>query len=130
MKNVMRWNPKTGENQVFADDSAVPAGWVSHHPNSTPAAEKPAETPAAPSRATRAPRSLRTPRDEAPADMTRDEVVKALFDGGVQFDPDDDFPALYALLTEKVKAVLTEQGTKFDQAASTKTLLGLLSPAE
>ena len=125
MKNVMRWNPETGENKVFADSSEVPEGWVDH-----PSKKAEPKQPAAPAKQERKPRQLRTSRDEVAADMTRDEVAQALRDGGVEFNEADDFRALYALLTEKVKAVLTEQGTEFDPAASTKTLLGLLSPAE
>lgn len=65
-----------------------------------------------------------------PAPMTRDEIIAALNDGGIDFKKNAGTSALYSQLTERVKAHLTESGIAFNPAADTRTLLGLLKAPE
>ena len=62
--------------------------------------------------------------------MSRVEIVTALNEGGIEFKKNSPTPALYKQLGYEVKAALTEAAIPFDDKADTKTLLGLLHPAE
>lgn len=107
---TMAWHPETGENQIFNHPSEVPEGWLDTHPSNVKAAVK--------------------QEGNKPLSMTRKEIVAALNDGGLSFDNKAPVKALYAQLTDAVKAVLTEAQVQFDPNADTKDLLALLPKPE
>ncbi len=129
-----RWHPETGEHKDYNSLSEVPKGHLDHHPNDEAHAAAEAAAPAksdAPAKPSRTKRLQSAPKPAAdPNAMSRDDVVAALTEGGVEFDNEASDADLQKLLDDKVRAVLTEQGVEFDPNANTKTLLGLLSPAE
>ena len=115
---AMMWHPKTCESRVFYQAGDVPKGWINTHPNNLAVAvnqEAESEAPAA---------------DKAAPDMTRKEIVAALTDGGIPFDPASKVVVLHELLITEVKRVLTEAEIEFDAASPTKALLELLPKPE
>lgn len=117
-----KWHPETGEQKLFTKAGDVPQGWLDTHPSNLSEDDKArlADAAKAPEAQTKA----------APLSLTRKEVVKALQDGGIQFDPAAKVDVLYAILTEAVKKFLTEAEVEFDPAADTKALLELLPKPE
>lgn len=112
---AMLWHPETGESRVFHKAGDVPEGWLDTHPDNVknlPKAEKAAQT------------------KPVPLSMTRKEMVQALQDGGISFDPASKVDVLYAILTEAVKKFLTDAEVEFDPATDTKALLELLPKPE
>lgn len=114
---AMKWHPHTGENRVFHKSGDVPEGWLDTHPANVDSVTK--EVEAAP------PSVLK-----APLDMTRKEIVAALTEGGITFDPASKVVVLYELLTAEVNRVLTEEGIEYDPTAGTKKLLEILPKPE
>lgn len=110
---TMAWHPETGESKIYNHPSEVPEGWLDTHPDNVPKAPKPAPSPV---------------EDKLP--MTRKEIVAALTEGGLQFDPKAPVKVLYAQLTDAVKSALTDAGVSFDDAADTKALLEKLPKPE
>lgn len=103
-----RWSPD-GEMRVFHTAEDVPEGWTEYHPDSAPKVERQPATS---------------------IDLTRKEIVEALNAGNIPFVKNAKTEALYAQLTEAVKAHLAETGVEFDPEASVKSLLELTRPAE
>lgn len=109
-----RWDPETKEGRVFDRAEDVPEGWLSRHPDhqaddTTTALTKPAD----------------------PDKLTREEIVKALNDGGIEFKKNMGTAALEKLLRESVGAfVIGVEGSTLSQTEvddmSTKALLALL----
>lgn len=108
---TMAWHPETGENKVFNHPSEVPAEWLDTHPSN-----KPKEVEKAPA--------------AKPEPMTRDEIVAALSDGGVEFDDKSKTKVLAEILRKSVIAALTSAEVEFDADASTKDLLAKLPSPE
>lgn len=80
--SVMMWHPKTGERGVFADADTVPAGWLDHHPDAAqPVAEEVS--------------------DDC---LSREEIVTALQEGGVEFSKN----ARTASLDKQLRTALVE----------------------
>lgn len=105
----MRWHPQTGESRVFDKAEDVPEGWINTHPASLPAEAAPAGAD-----------------ETASLNMTRKEIVAALEEGGIQFNPRHGVKALYALLVENLKKALTEMDVPFNaDTTDAKELLGL-----
>ena len=105
----MRWNPETGEAQVFAKDADVPEGWLDHHP-ADPAYAAPDEEAAS---------QNKTPK---PKPMTKGELTAALKSGGIEFDNDAKVAELDALLHGKLREVLTARGAQIADTATTREL--------
>lgn len=110
---AMMWHPETGENRIFNSADEVPEGWLDTHPNNKDAAEQ-----------RKAAAEARNPPATLP--LTRAEIVKALGDGGINFNPRAATKALYDQLLGELKKTLTEAGIAYEQEADAKTLLGLL----
>lgn len=116
---TMAWEPKTGESKIFNHPDDVPAGWLDTHPDNLASVTKP-EPDKAPDAPTKA----------APLPLTRKEMVKALQDGGIAFDPAAKVDVLYSVLTEAVQKFLITAEIEFDPALDTKALLALVPPTE
>lgn len=111
---AMMWHAVTGEVGLFIKAEDVPEGYIDTHPNNL-ANVAPAELPNA----------------SAALSMPRDEIVKALEEGGIPFKPNASDKKLHNLLVFKVKEVLQAAEIEFDDACTdAKTLLGLLPPSE
>lgn len=115
---AMKWHPQTAENRVFQKAGDVPEGWLDTHPANVDNVSK-QEVEVTP------PAVLK-----APLDMTRKEIVAALTEGGITFDPASKVVVLYELLTAEVNRVLTEEGIEYDPTAGTKKLLEILPKPE
>ena len=114
---AMKWDPVTKESRVFNKASEVPDGWLDTHPDNLENMPQPVKAPEVQAKA-------------VPLPLTRKEMVQALQDGGIPFDPASKVDVLYAILTEAVKKFLTDADIAFDPAADTKVLLGLLPKPE
>lgn len=115
---AMMWHAVTGEVGLFTKAEDVPEGYIDTHPlNLANVAQAAAEVVVS-----------------APAtalSMTRKEIVAALDQGGIQFNPRAKAVELHDLLVAKVKEVLTNMELEFDDACTdAKTLLGLIPPSE
>lgn len=97
-----------GESRVFTNSADVPDGWADNPKDAVVAA----------------------PKAPLPPALSREEIIAALEGGGISYKKQASTPALYAQLTENVKAHLTKNGVAFDPDADTKQLLALLAPAE
>lgn len=102
---VMAWHPETGENRIFNYPSEVPADWLDTHPNNVV-------------------------KPKADPDMTKDEIMAALTEGGVQFDPKAKTKVLAATLRSAVEKALVSAEIDFGPDQPTKELLALLPPPE
>lgn len=113
---ALMWHAVTGEVGLFTKAEDVPEGYIDTHPNNLASVTQPAaEQPNAP----------------AALSMTRDEIVKALEEGGIPFKPNASDKKLHNLLVFKVKEVLQAAEIEFDDACTdAKILLGLLPPSE
>ena len=108
---ALKWHPETGDCRLFHNEASVLKGWLDQHPRNL----KPENVdPAAP----------------APLPMTRKEIVDALNNGGISYDPKSKTTVLFDQLTVAVKEALTEADISFDDAADTKELLDLLPKPE
>jgi len=108
---ALKWHPENGECRLFHSEASVPKGWLDQHPRNL----KPESVdPAAP----------------APLPMTRKEIVDALNNGGISYDPKAKVSVLYDQLTVAVKEALTTADISFDDDADTKELLALLPTPE
>jgi hypothetical protein len=116
---AMKWDPVSGEARTFTKAVEVPEGWLDTHPANVANVAK-----------QEAPKTAEAPAKAAPLPLTRKEMVKALQDGGVAFDPAAKVDVLYAILTEAVKKFLTTAEIEFDPAMDTKALLALVPPVQ
>lgn len=114
---ALMWHAVTGEVGLFTKAEDVPEGYIDTHPNNLANVAQPAaELVAAPA---------------VILSMTRKEIVKALEDGGIQFNPRAKAVELHDLLVAKVKEVLKNMELEFDDACTdAKILLGLIPPSE
>jgi|SRR6185437_14084595 len=97
-----------GQSEIFERAEDVPEGWLDAPPPVEEVAAVVVEPP-------------------APLGLTRDEIVAALNEGGIEFKKNAGTKSLHDLLRDNVVAALHEKGEAFDVDADTKTLLGLLT---
>lgn len=112
-----KWHPENAEQRLFHKAGDVPEGWLDTHPANLANVTKP--------EAEKAPAA-----EPAKLDMTRKEIVAALADGGIKFDPASKVAVLYELLKTEVKRVLVDAEIEFEADAGTKALLELLPKPE
>lgn len=104
------WNPKTGEQELFATDEArVTAGFIDHHP-SDEAKGGVGEVGQA---------------DRDPP-LGRDEVIVALTEGGVNFNPNATDHQLDNALKGALRKALGTAGIEFAKTDSTRRLLEIV----
>ncbi len=109
---AFKWNPETGESQIFNAAHEVPGGWLDQHPSSTSAAEK----------------------ETAKADatgalpMTKAEIVEALKAGNIPFKAQSGAKALYDLLDTALRAHLAAEKITVPDGANVPALLILANP--
>jgi hypothetical protein len=118
---AMKWDPVSGEARTFTKAAEVPEGWLDTHPANVANVAKPAPDNK---------KVVEAAAKAAPLPLTRKEMVKALQDGGIAFDPAAKVDVLYAILTEAVKKFLTTAEIEFDPAMDTKALLALVPPVQ
>lgn len=107
-----KWDPVTGESQVFTAPEDVPTGWLDTHPNNVKAADK-VEAPVS---------------DALP--MTRAEIRAELDQAGIPYPKTAKTEMLYVLLGDSLKQHLTKSGIAYEPDASVPALLELVKPAE
>lgn len=115
---AMKWHPETGEARAFTKAGDVPDGWLDTHPNNISVVDKAAAN------------NKDVVGKPVPLPLTRKEMVAALQQGGIAFDPAAKVDVLYAVLTEAVKKFLTDAEIEFDPALDTKALLALVPPVQ
>lgn len=110
-----KFHPVTGELKVCNSAADVPEGWIDTHPNNLPKVDPAAADPAA---------------NKAGLEMSREEIMGALDEGGIEYSKNAPTTTLYKKLTEAVKKTLLERGIAYDESFNTKQLLELIPPAE
>lgn len=110
----MRWDPNTGEAQVFQSAAEVPEGFLDYHPSNPPEVVKVATEAGA--------------TDALP--MTREEIIKELTDGGIPFKAKAKDAVLYAALLDALKAHLLASEIEFPETATGPELLALVPKPE
>jgi hypothetical protein len=112
----MGWDPETGENKVFDTPAAREAeGWLDHHPSDE---EK--------GGAGKAPGATRDQDDPADAPLTREELITALKEGGVNFKETATDAQLDSALRGALRKALTARKVEFTGKDSTRALLAKL----
>lgn len=113
---AMKWHPVTGEYVICQNESEVPEGYLDTHPNNLPAV-KAADAPAASSALVVLP-------------MKKADIITALTEGGIQFDPKAKAIVLYEALLASLQAHLTEAEVEFPENATAPELLALVPKPE
>jgi len=123
----MRWDAE-GNAHLCRSEADVQPGWTDQHPSNIPAEAAPAPPPDHPPPSNETP-----PAPEAPEvqEMTREEIVTALNEGGVQFSNNAPTKALYKKLrVALIEALSAVENIAFDPEADARTLLNLLPKPE
>lgn len=108
---AFKWHPKTGESQIFNAEHEVPDGWLDTHPDNVKADEKADD---------KTPLSAKLP-------MTKKEIVKALVEGGIDYDTAAPASVLYGFLDEKLREHLTAAQVEIPEGADVPALLALIA---
>lgn len=107
---AMFWDPKTKQPKVYQKAHEVPDGHLNAHPDDENAVAWVKKVP------------------EPEMVLKREEIIKELTNGGVQFRSSEATPVLYKRLVESLKKALSESGIKYPADADAKALLELLPP--
>lgn len=111
----MGWNPKDGAKRVFASpEEREKEGWLDHHP---------LDEAKGGGAAKRAPR--RDDKSEDPP-LSRDELITALKEGGVNFRESATDQQLDGALRGALRKALGQRNVEFDAKDSTRALLAKL----
>lgn len=106
----MRWNPETGESQVFSAPHEVPDGWLDQHPNSVSGDDKAA--------------AKSDTKTGLP--LTKAEIVEALNEYEIPFKANTGAKGLYELLETSLKAHLAAEKVEIPADANVPALLALV----
>jgi hypothetical protein len=117
-----KFDPKTGESQVFNAAADVPDGWLDH-PNAPETAHK---TLSADEKEAIAAKEAEAAA-EAALPMDRSKIVEALNLGEIPFKKKASTVVLYNLLRDSAMQALTDAGVAFDTNSDAPTLLELLT---
>lgn len=122
-----RWDPKTKARHVFNDDETAPKNFLPCHPDDPDLDFK--------VKMHEAVNAVAEPAPVIPEDMsggmTKDQLIMALQQGGVDYAASDDKATLCQKLITALKEALTKQEVAFAENATAKELLALASqPAE
>lgn len=112
--SAMYWDPKDGSCVVLDDDQVVPKGFLCYHPNDPKAKTK---------TKTKAKAKAKAKVKEVAADLSFDEVLEALVEGGVVHSEDDTYDNLVAILHGALKATLVELERDHSDCETTRDLL-------
>lgn len=131
---AMRWDPATGESDVFQTEGDVPDGWLDHHPSDEAKGGAGLKAPVVQHAASGGRRrggkaATKDVDDLGSADdtlMTREEIVAALDEGKVRYNKEASDEDLLAQLVAALKGVLSKQGKPFAGDASPRALLALV----
>lgn len=114
-----RWDPKTKARHIFKDDETAPANFLPCHPDDPDLEAK-----------TKGAKPVAAPVAKGPEDlsggMTKDEIIVALQQGGVEHTASENKAELCAKLIKALKETLTGNETEFAENATAKELLGLV----
>jgi hypothetical protein len=105
------WDPETGEQKVFDSPEAREAeGWLDHHPLDE---DKGGAGPGGGA-------------DDESDDLTRDEIVAALKEGGIKHNARAATLTLLSTLDSSLRVALKAKGIAFEDATPTRDLLALI----
>lgn len=112
-----RWHPATGEVMLVEKEEDMPEGYLNYHPH--------------PSDGTALTAPAAQPKPAADAlPLSREDIVKNLRDGGVEFKGNASTASLYTLLGESLKLALIAADIEHDASETNAATLLALFPAE
>lgn len=122
------WHEKTGDMLILEDHEETPAGYIDTHPdqlklrgNVEPNA--PGQGPKQSFRPKDVPIKDQTSGEPGDKPLTREEVIKGITAGGMNYNPKSPTPALDKLLHAALAEVMVERGLQNVDQMSTRQMM-------